>query len=186
MRQRHVKCHKSPRTSRRQKRGSSTWRNDGASERVWHPSRVFNFVAVGSSSLSLSPERPLGALPLHPARMKNQPRQVASPAPWRPSPLALTGNGIARSISAPADSQQQLAVLEKGNFATCTALSCSQSIQTWTSTRVPDMPTNLPDPRKRKSSEEWEERFERILPVVLRAALVTAAVILIWSYYAGG
>jgi hypothetical protein len=49
------------------------------------------------------------------------------------------------------------------------------------------MPTNLPDPRNRKSQqEESTQRFVRILPIVLRAALVTAAAILIWSYYATG
>jgi hypothetical protein len=49
------------------------------------------------------------------------------------------------------------------------------------------MPTDLPDPRKRKSGEEeWYQQLDRLGPIALRAALVTAAAILAWSYFSGG
>jgi len=46
------------------------------------------------------------------------------------------------------------------------------------------MPTDLPDPRKRMPrEEEWNQRLHRLVPVALRAALVTAAVLLLWWHF---
>ncbi len=49
------------------------------------------------------------------------------------------------------------------------------------------MPTNLPDPRKRKTQEnnrENREAFLKVLFGVVRIALMLAVAMIIWSFFA--